>query len=149
MYIGKYSWFLAALKHEANRQYFRQRKALAQEAGISEAYLSMVWNEKSRASPTLQEKLAEVLGYDYMSLMELGRSLVEGDSGDVKPKRPLSMVEQEKLRIIIEKVEQILDKKGVVLSPQKKAALIMLMYKKKEFEAAQIEELMPLISEDV
>ena len=107
MYIGKYSWFLAALKHEANRQYFRQRKALAQEAGISEAYLSMVWNEKSRASPTLQEKLAEVLGYDYMSLMELGRSLVEGDSGDVKPKRPLSMVEQEKLRIIIEKVEQI------------------------------------------
>jgi len=71
--------FLMALKHTIKEKYNKKEGKLAEEAGISGGFLSMVLSGKKKASLENQEKLAEACGYSYINFLALGRKLHMGD----------------------------------------------------------------------
>jgi len=71
--------FLMALKHVIKEKYYKKEGRLAEKAGISGGFLSMVLSGKKKASLENQEKLAGACGYSYINFLALGRKLHMGD----------------------------------------------------------------------
>jgi len=71
--------FLIALKHTIKGKYNKKEGKLAEEAGISGGFLSMILSGKKKASLENQEKLAKACGYSYINFLALGRKLHMGN----------------------------------------------------------------------
>ncbi|MCG8639122.1 MAG: hypothetical protein MI862_05275 [Desulfobacterales bacterium] len=72
-----YLYFLTALKHEIKTHWYRQQGTLANEAGISGAFLSDIIKKRTEPSFLNKKALAYACGYDYEEFLEYGRNLKE------------------------------------------------------------------------
>lgn len=75
-----YLYFLTALKHEVKSNWHRQQGALADEAGISGAFLSDIIKKRTEPSFSNKKALAKACGYEYEQFLEYGRNLKDGKS---------------------------------------------------------------------
>ena len=84
--ISPFVQFRLALKHVIKKYWHRKQKALAMEAGISEAMLSDVKKGKKTISLKKQIAIAEAAGYRYENFLSLGRMIHNKDDENNLPK---------------------------------------------------------------
>ncbi len=75
-------WFRAALGYCLENSEFKNKKALAQAAGVSPSMISEIMTKKSYG-PKTQAKIAGAFGYDLIDFMSLGRRVLDGESGNM------------------------------------------------------------------
>ncbi|MDM8517612.1 S24 family peptidase [Desulfobacterales bacterium HSG16] len=72
-------WFRAALGYCLQNSEFKNKKALAQAAGVSPSMISEIMTKKSYG-PKTQTKIAGAFGYDLIDFISLGRRVLDGES---------------------------------------------------------------------
>lgn len=73
-----YKRFLAALLDEVEKNWDRQRSALASEAGISSSFLTAIVKKETKASYETRAALAKACGYEYEAFLQFGQDLIDG-----------------------------------------------------------------------
>jgi len=71
--------FRAAFKYSFSRSDFKNQKAVASAAGVSESVISEI-NKNKSYGPRTQTKIARAFGYDLLDFLILGKRLADGDS---------------------------------------------------------------------
>ena len=121
----QYEYFYAAFKKEVDQNWQRRKKALAYDVGVSRGYISDVYHNKKTASHKLQVKIAEAFGYTIEELLERGRRILDGNPEEARA----GPQDDGRLAEIIRRVEAGLEHRGIEMSANKKAAIIMWLYK--------------------
>ena len=72
-------YFRKAYEYVFERSRFKTQKALAEEAGVSEAALSEIKKKKKNYGHKTQTGIARALGYELLDFLDLGRKLIESE----------------------------------------------------------------------
>lgn len=120
-----YEYFLAAVQEEARVRLGNKRYVLAEEADITAGYVSQIIGGKRRASFETQCKIAKAMGCTLDDLLERGRRILDGNPEEARA----GPQDAGRLAEIIRRVEEGLEHRGIEMSANKKAAIIMWLYR--------------------
>ncbi|NOX34552.1 MAG: hypothetical protein GXP56_12620 [Deltaproteobacteria bacterium] len=132
-----YKKFLATLKYEAKKNWYRQNNILAMEAGISSGSLTEILKENSKATFETREALARACGYEYEDFLEFGKELLAG-----KDKNSLVSINP-----FVEIIREYIKENNLDLTPEnaKKAVWVLKKYAKNRGKGP--ENVTPIIKE--
>ncbi|MBI9092586.1 MAG: helix-turn-helix domain-containing protein [Desulfobacterium sp.] len=77
----RYEKFIAYLKKLSISSWHRRMGTMAQEAGISQGYLSRIINGKNIAPYNVQVAIAKACGYSYDEFLQLGQDMLQVANG--------------------------------------------------------------------
>ena len=131
----RYQQFLKALKTLAKTDWYRKTGVLAQEAKISQGYLSHVINGKKQASYSIQVSIAEACGYSYEEFLQLGKSLLKpGEVQEEKTTKPTA------IDPAVEILNAALEETGEKINEKQKMAVLKIIREELENKTKQVQE---------